>query len=290
MGRWLSRAVREMTWTVRGRVLAGLQWGEPVGRPIVFLHGFLDHAGAWSRVAAGLPGWRLAYDHRGHGRSAHISASDDDGFVTYHFAEYLADLDGLLAQLGPAVLVGHSMGGTIATMYAGVRPQRVLAVVTVDGLGLADGADGAVTRMEEFLDGVGRLPVNRRFVSIDEAAARLRHTHPALDDAWSLELAARSLRPLDGGYAWSWDARHRLRSPVPYRHDHHIRFLRRIRCPVLSVHPQRSPFQDLDVAALEAQIAALQIIVIENCGHMVHLDAPARLSEGIVSFLGSLPI
>lgn len=277
-----------MTWTVRGRAFAGLQWGEPVGRPVVFLHGFLDHAGAWSRVAEGLPGWRLAYDHRGHGRSAHVSAADDDAFVTYHFSEYLADLDGLVAQLGPVVLVGHSMGGTIATMYAGVRPDRVLGVVSVDGLGLSDGAEGAVTRMAEFLDGVERLPVNKRFDSVEDAAARLRRTHPSLDEAWSVELAARSLRALDGGYSWSWDARHRLRSPVPYRQDHHARFLRRIRCPVMSVHPEHSPFHDHDVAALEREIAALQIVVIANSGHMVHLDAPERLTECIASFLGSL--
>ncbi len=280
--------MRETTWTVRGRVLAGLEWGEPVGRPVVFLHGFLDHAGAWSRVVEGLSGWRVAYDHRGHGRSAHQSASDDDAFLTYHFAEYLADLDGLLAQLGPAVLVGHSMGGTIATMYAGVRPDRVLGVISVDGLGLADGADGAVTRMEEFLDGVARLPVNKRFASVDDAAARLRRTHPALDQAWSNELAARCLREVDGGYTWSWDARHRLRGPVPYRHDHHARFLRRIRCPVLSVHPEHSPFRDQDVAALEAEIAMVQIVVIANSGHMVHIDAPMRLTECIASFLQSV--
>lgn len=280
--------MRETTWTVRGRPFAALEWGDREGLPTVLLHGFLDHAGTWSRVAARLSGWRLALDHRGHGRSPHVGEGDDDAFHTYTFAEYLADLDGLLAQTGPALLVGHSMGGTLASMYAGVRPERVRGLVTVDGLGLVDSSASGPDRMIEFLDGVARLPRNRRFASVAEAAARLRLTHPALDEAWSLELAARGTRPDGDGWTWSWDPRHRLRGPVPYRHDHHAHFLRRVRCPVLVVRPEHSPFADADVERLTGALPPHEVVRVPGAGHMVHLDAPAMLADALASFRARL--
>ena len=275
--------MRPSTFTLHGRPYAALEWGERGGVPTVLLHGYLDHAGAWSRVAPGLSGWVLAYDHRGHGLSPHCGPGE-----SYHFADYLADLDALLAQIGPAKLVGHSMGGTIASMYAGVRPDRVVALVTVDGLGLFDSSTQSAERMTQFLDEVARPPVNKVFSSIDAAAARLRHSNPALDEAWARALAERTLRPVEGGFTWTWDARHRIRGPIPYRHDNHAQFLRRIRCPALAVHPEHSPFAAADVATLESQVAGLVRVTIPGATHMVHLDAPSELAAAIRPFLDGI--
>ncbi len=280
--------MRETTWTIRGRPFGALEWGEPSGVPVVFLHGYLDHAGAWAGVAPLVRGWRIAYDHRGHGRSPHVTPSDADPFVTYQFAEYLADLDDLLGQLGPVVLVGHSMGGTIASMYAGVRPERVLGLVTVDGLGLPDSSERAVERMLEFLDETAALPVNKVFASAADAAARLRRTHPALSPEVADALVARGVREVEGGVTWSWDARHRIRGPIPYRHANHVQFLRRVRCPVLCVFPERSPFAASDVAELVGAMPHRQELTVPDAGHMVHLDAPERLGTAVAEFVAAL--
>ena len=265
---------------LRGLDFAALEWGEPGGTPVVFLHGFLDHAGGWSRVAERLPGWRLALDLRGHGRSAWNGPG-----VGYHFPEYVADLDALVGQLGGAVrLVGHSMGGTIATLYAGARPDRVERLVLVDGLGLPDGGESARERMVQFLDGIQRPRALHPYPSIEEAARRLRAVWPGVEPGHARELALRGTRAVADGYVWSYDPRHRVRAAVPYRQDQHVRFLSAVRCPVLSVRAERSIFAAEDVRILESALPDLRAHVVD-AGLMVQLEAPAALATLLGDFL-----
>jgi pimeloyl-ACP methyl ester carboxylesterase len=274
----------ERTFTLRGLHFGALEWGTPEGIPTVFLHGFLDHAGSWEGVARHLGGWRLGLDLRGHGRTAWVGPGQ-----TYHFSEYIADLDALVDQLGGRVrLVGHSMGGTLASIYAGARPDRVERLAVVDGIGLADGGSGARTRMIEFLDGVTRMRVQRPMATIDEAVARLRHAW-GVDAATALVLATRGTRAEQGGLVWAYDPRHRGRSAVPYRQDQHLLFLAAITCPVLSVHPERSLFAPEDVTRLESAIPHLRVAHISGSGHMVQLNAPRELAGHLAHFLEAQP-
>jgi pimeloyl-ACP methyl ester carboxylesterase len=275
-----SAAPVERALPLRGLLFSAIEWGEPVGTPTVFLHGFLDHAGSWSRVASRLSGWRVALDQRGHGRSAWIGPGE-----SYHFPEYLADLDALVDLLGrPVRLVGHSMGGTVASLYAGARPDAVERLVVVDGLGLADGGASARDRMIQFLDGIRAVRDARPMPSVAHAAARLRTAWPGLDEEFATALAARGTRAVPGGFAWSYDPRHRVRAAMPYRQDQHLRFLAEIRCPVLSVRAERSIFATEDVARLETGIAGLRVVTLAGTGHMVQLDAPEALASVIASF------
>lgn len=275
--------MHETRYTPRGPGLAALEWGGPADDavPTVLLHGWLDHAGSWARVAEALPGWRVAPDWRGHGRSDWVPEGQ-----SYHFPEYVADLDALVAHLGGRVrLVGHSMGGTVATMFAGARPDAVERLVIVDGLGVPDGATQALDRMRRFLDGLRTPRASRTMPDLETAARRLREVHPFLDDAWARELAARGTRLAGDGLAWAWDPRHLLRSPVPYRQDQHALFLRAIRCPTLSIHPERSPFATEDVARLEGNLARHRVLRIPDAGHMVHLERPSAVAQAIAAFL-----
>ncbi len=270
----------ESSWTLRGLAFTGLQWGTPSGVPTVLLHGWLDHAGSWRRIAEQLEGWCVALDHRGHGGSPRVGPG-----TTYHFPDYVADLDALVVALGGRVrLVGHSMGGTIATLYAGACPEAVEAVVSIDGLGLHDGGDEAADRMVAFLDQTRRPVQPKVFASVEVAADRLRAAMPFLDPAHARELAARDTVPVPGGYTWAHDLRHRIRGAIPYRHAHHQPLLARIRCPVLSIHPEHSPFAAADVAALEGTIARLAVVTIPGAGHMVHLQAPDPVAFAVRAF------
>ncbi len=273
----------ECAWTLREQSFGGLRWGHPGPAPLVLLHGFLDHAGSWDRVARLLGEGCIALDLRGHGLSAWVGPAE-----TYHFAEYVADLDALVDQLGGRVrLVGHSMGGTLASLYAGARPERVERLAVVDGLGLADGGPGARTRMIEFLDAARAPREPRPMASVEEAAGRLKRTWARLDDAFALELAARGTRPVPGGVVWAYDPRHRSRSAVPYRQDQHQRFLEAIRCPVLSIRPEHGPFAADDVARLEATIPDLRAVVVPGAGHMLPLEAPEAVAEHLRGFLAA---
>ena len=274
--------MRETSWELRGLRFTGLEWGEPVGVPTLLLHGYLDHAGSWSRVAERLPGWRIALDLRGHGHSAWAGPGQ-----SYHFAEYVADVDALVAKLGRVRLVGHSMGGTIASLFAGARPERVERLVSVDGLGLADGGAGARERMVQFLDGIHHPRPHRVLPTVEAAALRLRAAWPRLDPEWALALAARGTRPAEGGVVWAYDPKHRVRAATPYRQDQHEHFLRALRCPVLSIHPSDSLFAAADVARIEAAVPDLRVAELPGAGHMAQLEAPVALAALVADFIES---
>ncbi|MSP54433.1 MAG: alpha/beta hydrolase [Myxococcales bacterium] len=305
----------ETRWKLRGMWFAGLRWeADPEGEDLtaagseptvsVFLHGYLEQAGSWEGVAQALPGLRIALDQRGHGRSDHNPPG-----ASYLFADYVADVDALLDAVSPdrAVrLVGHSMGGTIATLYAGARPARVASVVCLDGLGLADGVTGSAIvdsdpvseRMVRFLDGSRTsVPQHRPMPDLLAAAARLQATHPRIGPDWARRLAERGTSPAppasgspsspgsrDESVVWSFDPVHRVRSPIPYRHAHHIPLLRRVHCPVLSLHPQWPVFDTADVALLEREIPDVRVETIPNTSHMMPLEEPASITARILAF------
>src|SRR5512132_2504317 len=120
-----------------------LEWDGPGELTFVLVHGFADLGYMWTAVAERLAphGHVIAPDLRGHGDSDWIGPG---GY--YHFMDYVADLDDVIRQLARprVVLVGHSMGGSVASYYAGTRPERVAALALLEGLGPPDmaGSDG----------------------------------------------------------------------------------------------------------------------------------------------------
>ena len=122
------RPARTFFVTARGLRQHLLEWGDPSltrdGRPtLVMLHGWMDVAASFQFVVDAFAEERhvLALDWRGFG------ASDAPAADTYFFPEYLGDLDcaprPLFAGARPIDLLGHSMGGNVAMLYAGMRPE-----------------------------------------------------------------------------------------------------------------------------------------------------------------------
>lgn len=103
----------------------------PGAEPLVLLHGFVGSTADWAGVLPRLAADRrvLAYDHRGHGRSAKPGRAD-----AYTFDALEADLHAFLDALGlgPVDLLGHSMGGVVAQRYALAHPDRVRSLVLMD--------------------------------------------------------------------------------------------------------------------------------------------------------------
>ncbi|MBP6560019.1 MAG: alpha/beta fold hydrolase, partial [Burkholderiaceae bacterium] len=111
-------------------------WGtpRPGTPPLVLLHGWMDVSASWQFVVDALAQQRhvIAPDWRGFG------LTQGPRVDTYWLADYLGDLDFLLDHYAadtPVDLVGHSMGGNIAMLYAGVRPARIRRLVNLEGFG-----------------------------------------------------------------------------------------------------------------------------------------------------------
>ena len=272
---------RELDPVLRGLRRGACAWGPEDGPMALLLHGWLDQGAAWQRVA-----WRLARDgwfvvapdHRGHGRSAPAPPGS-----SYHFTEYVVDVDHLVQWLDRpvAALVGHSMGGTIASLYAGLRPEVPAHVVLLEGLGpAAVGPDDAADQLRAHLDAQRTPRTHRAMADVAAAADRLRRLTPGLGDALALALAGRCTRPHpDGGVCWSWDPMHRTRAAVAYDADRHRAILGRIQAPVDLVMGTESWYTQLpDLDARAAAIPGLRARHDLDAGHALHIDAAAAVA------------
>jgi pimeloyl-ACP methyl ester carboxylesterase len=268
-----------------------LEWGE--ARPVVLLvHGFLEHAHTWDLVAPRLAaaGYRAAaLDWRGHGDSAWVG---DGGY--YHFADYTADLAFVVRALGGRViLIGHSMGATAAMHYAGVEPDRVAALVLVDGLGPPD-MEGLATpeRTAVWLQDLERLSGRDRrpLASLEEATARLVERFPRFSPAIARHMAVHGTRPVEGGVQWKFDPLHQTTSPVPFSRTRALAAWRRVACPALYVEGAESALR-LDPADAAERLAALRAcrVAIPDAGHHPHLERPDAFARVVLDFLGERP-
>ena len=216
----------------------------------------------------------------------------------YWFWDYVADVDALIEHIGgPVDLVGHSMGGTIASLYAGARPDRVRRLVLIEGLGPPDSTGEAVSRARAFLKERRDPPRHKAIADIPEAAARMRLFNPNIAPDAAARLGERLVRdvvpgdvqvkdPHRGGLVWTWDAVHRGRSPLPFQASLFKAFLGEIRAPTLIIDGGASPMRALDVADRVACLADAQTLVIPGAGHLVHVDQPEALAGAIARFLG----
>jgi pimeloyl-ACP methyl ester carboxylesterase len=249
------------------------------GNLCLLVHGWLDHGGSFDPLAPLLPGRTVAYDQRGHGDSSWAGAG-----AFYHFVDYVADLDGLIAALdaqGPLRLVGHSMGGAVALFYAALRPERVAHLTLLDGAPFAIHAREVPDRFAGWLDDLGMDRRRRTVSSAGEARARLLRNNPRLSPE-ALAALAEPIGPdpeQDGLLAWKWDPLLRARSPLPVTEDVTQELLGRVRAPVLLLRAEKGILPD--EGALRdrfSRIAKLRIETVEGTGHHLHLERPETVA------------
>lgn len=276
---------------VRGLSYHLREWGEAGAPKLFMLHGWMDASASFQFVVdAFAQDWHvIAPDWRGFGRS------DRQGDA-YWFPDYLADLDAILEveQAGGAVtLIGHSMGGNVACLYAGVRPARVGRVIALDAFGLLDRApEEAPGRYEKWLNELGRPGVSREYPDFDALAARLQRENPRLDPTRAAWLARQLGEHTESGAVrFAGDPNHRRINPVLYRRAESEACWRRITGRVLWVEPaepelrRRVGISDEVDAAAKACFRDLQLVSVADAGHNLHHDQPERIAAIIEDFL-----
>lgn len=284
--RSVKRRVRQVDYHIS-------EWGDAGAPPLILLHGWGDCGASFQFLADELQHeWFLvAPDWRGFGDSRQRAES-------YWFPDYLADLDALLeeySQKQPARIVGHSMGANVAGLYAGSRPERIAALVNIEGFGLADSdPQNAPDHYRRWLAASASPPQFSTYEDFTDLARRVMHGSPRLANDRALFIAHQWAAINDAGRVeLKADPAHKLPNAVQYRRSEAAACWRRISAPVLSVVGSESRFASGAESFVESlgdstTACPRETRVIDDCGHMVHLEQPERLAAVIDAFLGSL--
>ncbi|HUR89947.1 MAG TPA: alpha/beta hydrolase [Ramlibacter sp.] len=277
-----------------------LQWGNPGDgkRPLVMVHGWMDVAASWQFVVDALAGdrWIVAPDWRGYGLTA-CPPTDN-----YWFPDYLADLDFLLDHYspdGPVDLVGHSMGGNVAMLYSGSRPERVRRLVNLEGFGLAwTKPSMAPKRYATWMDELkafhrGDKDLNA-YDSPAGVARRLMKTNKRLKQDKADWLALQWARPDESG---KWrilgDAAHKITNANLYRVDEALEIYKCIAAPTLAVEASDDSLSQwwqnrFTLAEYHERLKSVpncRVARVEDAGHMLHHDQPENVAKLINEFM-----
>jgi pimeloyl-ACP methyl ester carboxylesterase len=286
------RAPRHETLRVRGLDIHLTRWGpEPSGSelPVFLLHGWQDTGATFQfMVDAFERDWPLvALDWRGFG----TSEWPQEG---YWFPDYFADLDALLDALSPgapARIVGHSMGGNVASQFAGLRPERVRCIASLEGFGLPRSSpESAPAQLRTWLDQVKARPAMKDYDSVEQLASVIRFRYPRFTEAQAGFVAGAWSQPHAGRVRLLGDSRHRWINPVRYKREDAEACWREVKAPILMLLGEESEYlprlgADGNEAAFRSIFSHIEIARIAGAGHMLHIEKADQVAPLVENFL-----
>lgn len=270
---------------IPGGTLAGLHWSRPSAPKVLCLHGWLDNAASFVPLAPFLEGFDLlALDFAGHGFSSHRPETS-----RYYFTDYLFDVDAAMHELGweQCHLVGHSLGGGVASCLAAALPERVKQLVMLDALGMITlPADQAARQLTLSMKSVRKArSFLRPYESIEDAMQARQKSSPLSDDAARL-LCQRSLEHTGEYYQWRTDPRLNWRSPQLPGDGQALDMLAAIQAPTLVITSQGL------IDYFGEDMAHKRISAISSCEHVMidghhhfHMEQAQQVAAHITKFL-----
>ncbi|MHA6623583.1 alpha/beta fold hydrolase [Pseudonocardia sp. DLS-67] len=228
------------------------------GTPILLLHGLMGRASTWWAPAGWLAdhGRVVGVDARGHGRSGARGP-----WTTERMA---ADVVDVLARLGPAVVVGHSMGGLHGLLAAALRPELVRALV-VEDMGVDFRGRSAADARAWF----GALP--QPFGSL--AAVRRAFGHPRPEFG---EYMTECVEERSDGYHLLARVEHTTVIAAEWAERDHWRAVASVRCPALLVEAEESAAPAGQMALMAARMPTATHVRVPGTGHLVHAGPEFR--------------
>lgn len=267
----MSHTFEEVRLRLPHLEVAAHLYGPEDGRPVIALHGWLDNAASFSRLAPLLNGVRIvALDLPGHGLSDHRPPG-----AGYNIWDYAYDILQTAEQFGwqRFSLLGHSLGGIVSVLLAGAMPERIERLALIDGVIPYTGeAESAPQKLGEALRALLAVERKRKpvYASFDQAVAARMKGVGAVSREAAERLAQRGLMPVPGGYTWRTDPRLMLPSPLRLTLAHAQAFAQRVECPTSLIIARQGLMTDAKV------IEFIDSLPFESHrlhgGHHLHLD------------------
>jgi len=287
------RPSESLFFELRGLRYHVRHWRGASARRVFLLHGWMDVSASFQfLVDAMAPDWDVyAPDWRGYGLTSWSGAD------SYWFPDYIADLDQLLDRIqpeSPVNLVGHSLGGNVGALYAGIRPERIARFVNLEGFGMpATRADQAPKRYARWMEELRVESRLRPYDSYGALADRLQRNNARLTRERAEFLALHWGKDAPGGgVVLRSDPAHKLVNANLYRLDEAMACWQRATAPVLWVDAEHSEtrtrmsLSGKELAERRAAFTKVRQVTVRDAGHMLHHDQPGRVAQLIEEFLG----
>lgn len=288
----------EHTFTSQRLSLSYAAWGNPDAPLALLVHGGRDQKRSWDWVARELAGdyHVIAHDLRGHGQSDHVNDGE------YAVMDHVFDLASLVSHLGeahpektaPFTLIGHSLGGNIAVRYAGIFPDKIKQLVSIEGLGSSPkmiterAAISLETRLQDWVDQRQKLSTRTSRIMADaaEAEARMRAAHGHLSDEQIQHLTLHGIcENADGTVSWRYDPAGMGRSPSDITQAEFEELWARITCPTWLVYGANSWASNPERDGRAKHFQNATITEIADANHWVHHDQFGAFMTGLRNFL-----
>jgi len=279
---------KEVTFNLYGKHFAAKRWHGDAAYPALALHGWLDNSGSFDFLAPLLPQYNLvAPDLAGHGLTDHRSEDSP-----YNIWQDVGEMHQLGEQLGwdKFILIGHSRGAAIASLFAATFPEKVAALVLLDGFlpEVVKAAEAPSQLAQSIRDKSRYLHRSAKlYRSLDEAIAPRLEGPIALSRQAAEAIARRGVARSEAGYHWRADHRLRGASEFKLTLDHSEAFARRIACPTLLM------LAATEISEYHRHLLSLNdrfsATLMENAGHHLHMEeSAAQVAEEINRFLRPL--
>jgi pimeloyl-ACP methyl ester carboxylesterase len=249
---------------------------------MVCLHGWLDNGASFHQLAP-----LLAKDYHlfivdlpGHGLSQALA----DG-AHYYIWQNIETLFELLAVKGldKVHLLGHSMGGVVASLFAGTFADKVSSLILLDSLGpmTSESKQTPQQLAKAIIDSQRVSSPLRLFSSVDEALLARKKSSPAMTNEALKPIVERNLKSVAEGYCWRTDVRLRHTSKVRLSEDQVVAFLAAITAPVLVIMAEQGivPRAWVEQRMLSIQDATLVYLLGHHHFHAEEISASAIVNQ-----------
>ena len=266
MNEWVEQAVE-----INELHYAYKLWGEKGGQPVIALHGWLDNAGSFDRLAPLMTGCQIAaIDMAGHGLSGHRHPQ-----AHYNLWDDLLDILAIADHLGweKFVLLGHSRGALISLLLAGSLPERISALLLLDGIWpLPVPAEEAPKQLRRYLKDCRKLPGKRVPVyESSQAALEARCKSSGLSGQAAGDLLARGLVQTAKGFLWRTDPKLTAASAFKLSEAHSEAFTLALSMPTLLCLASEGFGAYPDIEQRLARFPRIDVHKI-NGGHHCHME------------------